>query len=66
MVSESGMTAPLHITKVAVGCAEIDTLRDRMEVIRLSGYLEVAKPLTHPDVDGRKNFTLFAELTQRF
>jgi hypothetical protein len=25
------MTAPLHITKVAVGCAEIDALRDRME-----------------------------------
>ena len=25
------MTAPLNMTKVAVGCAEIDTLRDRLD-----------------------------------
>jgi hemolysin activation/secretion protein len=29
---------------------------------RLSGTLELAKPLTHPDVEGRKELTLFAEI----
>ena len=27
----AGMVAPLNMTKVAVGCAEIDTLRDRLD-----------------------------------
>ncbi|HVS22562.1 MAG TPA: ShlB/FhaC/HecB family hemolysin secretion/activation protein [Gammaproteobacteria bacterium] len=29
---------------------------------RVSGTLELAQPLTHPDVDGRKDLRLFAEL----
>lgn len=29
---------------------------------RLTGTLELAQPLTHPDVDGRKDLRLFAEL----
>jgi hemolysin activation/secretion protein len=29
---------------------------------RVSGTLELAQPLTHPDVEGRKELTLFAEL----
>jgi hemolysin activation/secretion protein len=29
---------------------------------RLSSTIEVAKPLTHPDVEGRKELTLFAEI----
>jgi hemolysin activation/secretion protein len=29
---------------------------------RLTGTLELAKPLTHPDVDGRKDLRLFAEI----
>lgn len=29
---------------------------------RLTGTLELAKPLTHPDVEGRKELTLFAEV----
>jgi hemolysin activation/secretion protein len=33
---------------------------------RLSGTLEVAQPLTHPDVEGRKELTLFAELALTF
>jgi hemolysin activation/secretion protein len=32
----------------------------------LSGTLELAKPLTHPDVEGRKDLTLFAELALTF
>jgi hemolysin activation/secretion protein len=32
----------------------------------VTGYLEVAKPLTHPDVDGRKGARLFFELASRF
>jgi hemolysin activation/secretion protein len=31
-----------------------------------AGYLEVAKPLTHPDADGNKDIGIFAELTYRF
>ena len=30
---------------------------------RLNGYLELAKPLTHPDVEGRSSATIFAELS---
>lgn len=33
---------------------------------RFAGYLEVAKPLTHPDADGNKDAGIFAELTYRF
>jgi hemolysin activation/secretion protein len=33
---------------------------------KITGYLEVAMPLTHPDVDGRTEPTLFAELSYRF
>ncbi|MGH8251796.1 MAG: ShlB/FhaC/HecB family hemolysin secretion/activation protein [Steroidobacteraceae bacterium] len=33
---------------------------------RVTGYLEVARPLTHGDVEGRRNTTLFAELGYRF
>lgn len=33
---------------------------------RLSGYLEVAKPLTHADADGRRDVGIFAELSLRF
>ena len=33
---------------------------------RLTGYLEVAKPLTHGDVEGRRSTSLFAELGYRF
>jgi hemolysin activation/secretion protein len=29
---------------------------------RLSGTVELAQPLTHPDVEGRKDLTLFAEI----
>ena len=29
---------------------------------RLTGTLELAQPLTHPDVDGRKDLRLFAEI----
>lgn len=29
---------------------------------RLSGTIELAQPLTHPDVEGRKELTLFAEI----
>jgi hemolysin activation/secretion protein len=32
---------------------------------RLNGYLELAKPLTHADVEGRKSATIFAELSCR-
>ncbi|HSD67907.1 MAG TPA: ShlB/FhaC/HecB family hemolysin secretion/activation protein, partial [Woeseiaceae bacterium] len=31
-----------------------------------AAYFEVAKPLTHPDADGRKDAGVFAELTYRF
>ena len=37
-----------------------------MQGARLNGYLEVAKPLTHPDVEGNRDTTLFAELSLRF
>jgi hemolysin activation/secretion protein len=37
-----------------------------MQGTRLNGYLEVAKPLTHPDVEGNRDTTLFAELSLRF
>jgi hemolysin activation/secretion protein len=33
---------------------------------RLSGYLEIARPLTHADADGRKNTSIFAEVSFRF
>lgn len=33
---------------------------------RLSGYVEAAKPLTHADVEGRRETSLFAELGYRF
>ncbi len=33
---------------------------------RLMGYLEVAKPLTHPDVEGKRDASVFAELSFRF
>jgi hemolysin activation/secretion protein len=38
------------------------SLRDE----RVSGYLEVAKPLTHADADGRKDTGIFAEVSYRF
>jgi hemolysin activation/secretion protein len=37
-----------------------------MQGTRLNGYLEVAKPLTHPDIEGKRDATLFAELSFRF
>lgn len=37
-----------------------------MQGARLNGYLEVAKPLTHPDVEGNRDTMLFAELSLRF
>jgi hemolysin activation/secretion protein len=37
-----------------------------MQGTRLNGYLEVAKPLTHPDVEGNRDTTLFAEVSLRF
>jgi hemolysin activation/secretion protein len=33
---------------------------------QLSGYLEIAKPLTHVDADGTKDVGLFAELSFQF
>jgi hemolysin activation/secretion protein len=33
---------------------------------RVTGYLELAKPLTHPDVEGRRNATVFAEISVPF
>lgn len=33
---------------------------------RVTGYLEVAKPLTRPDVEGRRSATVFAEITVPF
>jgi hemolysin activation/secretion protein len=33
---------------------------------RLSGYLEIAKPLTHADADGRKDAGIFAEVSFQF
>jgi hemolysin activation/secretion protein len=33
---------------------------------RVTGYLEVAKPLTRPDVEGRKSATVFAEISVPF
>lgn len=33
---------------------------------RLSGYIELAQPLTHADADGNKDLGLFVELTGRF
>ncbi|MGH8131090.1 MAG: ShlB/FhaC/HecB family hemolysin secretion/activation protein [Steroidobacteraceae bacterium] len=33
---------------------------------RLSGYAEIAKPMTHGDVEGKRSATLFAELSFRF
>ncbi|MEX2495309.1 MAG: ShlB/FhaC/HecB family hemolysin secretion/activation protein [Woeseia sp.] len=32
----------------------------------LSGYLEIAKPVTHADAEGRRDASIFAELTARF
>lgn len=37
-----------------------------MHGTRLTGYLEIAKPLTHPDVEGKRDTTVFAELSFRF
>lgn len=33
---------------------------------RLSGYIEVAKPLTHADVEGKRSTAVFAEISFRF
>ena len=33
---------------------------------RISSLIELAKPLTHPDVEGRKDLALFAELALAF
>ena len=33
---------------------------------RVSSVVELAKPLTHPDVEGRKDLALFAELSLSF
>jgi hemolysin activation/secretion protein len=33
---------------------------------RLSGYLEIARPLTHADADGRKDAGIFAEISFQF
>jgi hypothetical protein len=33
---------------------------------RVVGYLELARPLTHPDIDGKKELTVFAELSFPF
>ena len=33
---------------------------------RVSSLVELAKPLTHPDVEGRKELALFAELSLSF
>ncbi|HWN05836.1 MAG TPA: ShlB/FhaC/HecB family hemolysin secretion/activation protein [Steroidobacteraceae bacterium] len=33
---------------------------------RLSSYVEVAKPLTHPDVEGKRSASLFAEVAWKF
>ena len=33
---------------------------------RVSGSVELARPLTHPDVEGRKELTLFAEIALSF
>ena len=33
---------------------------------RLSGYVEVAKPMTHADVEGERSAAVFAELSVRF
>jgi len=32
----------------------------------LTGYLEVAAPLTGPDIEGQRNASIFAELSYRF
>src|SRR5262245_47452257 len=37
-----------------------------MNGARLNGHLEVAKPFTHPDVEGNRDTMLFAELSLRF
>jgi hemolysin activation/secretion protein len=33
---------------------------------RASGYLEVAKPLTHGDIEGKRDTSVFLDLTMRF
>jgi hypothetical protein len=33
---------------------------------RLTGYLEVAKPLTRADVEGKRDASIFAEISFRF
>ncbi len=33
---------------------------------QISGYVEIAKPLTHGDVEGKRSTSLFAELSYRF
>jgi hemolysin activation/secretion protein len=33
---------------------------------RLSSYVEVAKPLTHPDVEGKRSASVFAEVAWKF
>ena len=37
-----------------------------LQGIRLSGYAELARPLTHADVEGNRSTSLFAELSYRF
>ncbi|HEV7633604.1 MAG TPA: ShlB/FhaC/HecB family hemolysin secretion/activation protein [Steroidobacteraceae bacterium] len=37
-----------------------------LEGKRLGGYLELARPLTHPDVDGRRRTVVFFDLTATF
>lgn len=36
-----------------------------VEIDRVSGALEIAEPLTHPDVEGRQRAILFAEIAVR-
>jgi hemolysin activation/secretion protein len=35
------------------------------DYLRLSGYFEVAKPLTHADVEGNRDTKVFAEISMR-
>ena len=37
-----------------------------MQGARLNGYVEIATPLTHPDIEGKRDPTLFAELSFKF
>jgi hemolysin activation/secretion protein len=37
-----------------------------LQGVRFSGYVEVAKPLTHADVEGKRDTKVFGELSYRF